>query len=128
MATSIIKTDEIRRLNDTVLMSDGALTGNVTFPAGHVGIKSYSITNSNYWSGNATSETELFTGSGGFTSVAITPTSSTSKFLIIGFFGSATIAKTPLDHNTVIFQVGYIHGSTQVYSYILFSTVYRTYK
>ena len=36
MATSIIKTDEIRRLNDTVLMSDGVLTGNVTFPAGHV--------------------------------------------------------------------------------------------
>jgi len=36
MATSIIKTDEIRRLNDQVLMSDGALTGNVVFPAGHV--------------------------------------------------------------------------------------------
>lgn len=36
MATSIIKTDEIRRLNDTVLMSDGVLSGNVTFPAGHV--------------------------------------------------------------------------------------------
>ena len=29
MATSIIKTDEIRRLNDQVLMSDGALTSNV---------------------------------------------------------------------------------------------------
>lgn len=36
MATSIIKTDEIRRLNDQVLMSDGALTSNVVFPAGHV--------------------------------------------------------------------------------------------
>ena len=36
MATSIIKTDEIRRLNDTVMISDGVLTGNVTFPAGHV--------------------------------------------------------------------------------------------
>ena len=36
MATSIIKTDEIRRLNDTVLMSDGVLSGNVTFPAGHI--------------------------------------------------------------------------------------------
>jgi len=36
MATSIIKTDEIRKLNDQVLMSDGALTGNVVFPAGHV--------------------------------------------------------------------------------------------
>ena len=41
MATSIIKTDELRLLNDQVVMSDGALTGNVdmsnvVFPAGHV--------------------------------------------------------------------------------------------
>ena len=46
MATSIIKTDELRLLNDQVVMSDGALTENVdmsnvnmsnmTFPAGHV--------------------------------------------------------------------------------------------
>lgn len=36
MATSIIKADEIRKVNDTVLMSDGALSGNVKFPAGHV--------------------------------------------------------------------------------------------
>jgi len=36
MATSIIKTDELRLLNDQVVMSDGTLTGNVTFPAGHV--------------------------------------------------------------------------------------------
>ena len=36
MATSIVKADELRLLNDNVLMSNGALTGNVTFPAGHV--------------------------------------------------------------------------------------------
>ena len=36
MATSIIKSDEIRLLNDQVVMSDGALTNNVSFPAGHV--------------------------------------------------------------------------------------------
>ena len=36
MATSIIKTDEIRKLNDTVLLSDGVLSDNVQFPAGHV--------------------------------------------------------------------------------------------
>ena len=41
MATSIIKTDEIRRLNNTVLMSDGVLTSNVdisnvVFPPGHI--------------------------------------------------------------------------------------------
>ena len=36
MATSIIKTDELRLLNDQVVMSDGALTENVTFPSGHI--------------------------------------------------------------------------------------------
>ena len=36
MATSIIKTDELRLLNDQVVMSDGALTENVAFPAGHI--------------------------------------------------------------------------------------------
>lgn len=36
MATSIIKTDELRLLNDQVVMSDGALTSNVVFPTGHV--------------------------------------------------------------------------------------------
>ena len=36
MATSIIKADEIRKVNDTVLMSDGALSSNVQFPAGHI--------------------------------------------------------------------------------------------
>ena len=36
MATSIIKTDEIRKLNDTVLLSNGVLSNNVQFPAGHV--------------------------------------------------------------------------------------------
>jgi len=44
MATSIIKTDEIRRLNDTVLMSDGVMTANVdmsniTLAANHAGVK-----------------------------------------------------------------------------------------
>ena len=36
MATSIIKADEIRKVNDTVLMSDGVLSSNVQFPAGHI--------------------------------------------------------------------------------------------
>jgi len=36
MAESILKTDEIRLLNNQVLMSDGALTENVTFPAGTI--------------------------------------------------------------------------------------------
>jgi hypothetical protein len=77
-------------------MSGDVDMSNMVFPTGHIGIKSYSITNNNYWSGNATSETELFIGSGGFTSEVITPTSTNSKFLIIGFFGSATTAQTNL--------------------------------
>ena len=36
MAESILKTDEIRLLNNQVLMSDGALSSGVTFPAGHI--------------------------------------------------------------------------------------------
>ena len=44
MAESILKTDEIRLLNNQVLMSDGALTGNVdmsniTLAANHAGVK-----------------------------------------------------------------------------------------
>jgi hypothetical protein len=48
MATSIIKTDEIRRLNDQVLMSDGALTNNVVFPAGHVLQVLHTVDDNNY--------------------------------------------------------------------------------
>ena len=73
MATSIIKTDEIRRLNDQVLMSDGALTGNVdmsnvVFPAGHV-VQVVSVTKpgTNFNSGVALAGTN--------NSAATTPTS-----------------------------------------------------
>ena len=33
---SALRIKELRDLNDNVIMSDGALTGNVTFPAGHI--------------------------------------------------------------------------------------------
>ena len=36
MAESILKTDEIRLLNNQVIMTDGTLSSNVQFPAGHV--------------------------------------------------------------------------------------------
>ena len=64
-------------------LAGGAIGSAVTFPAGHVGIKSYTVENLNKWSGSTTSSsgTELFAGSGGFTSSAITPVSSSSKFL-----------------------------------------------
>jgi len=111
------------KLNNTTVFteSNGAasIPSAVKFPAGHVGIKSYSVTNSNYWSGNATSETELFTGSGGFTSAVITPTSPTSKFLIIGFFGSATTANTNRDYTAGFFLVRSIAGGAYDYSDII---------
>ena len=77
MATSIIKTDEIRRLNDQVLMSDGALTSNVVFPAGHpVGETQF-----------FESQTRVYiAGSDDGIGLSVTPTfsSTSNKFLIIG--------------------------------------------
>ena len=77
MATSIIETDEIRRLNDQVLMSDGALTGNVVFPAGHpVGETQF-----------FESQTRVYiAGSDDGIGLSVTPTfsSTSNKFLIIG--------------------------------------------
>lgn len=88
MATSIIKTDEIRRLNDTVLMSDGVLSGNVTFPAGHV---VQVVTNQS---------TSYLTSTGTITTVgletSITPKLSGSKLIFnysLEGVGQNTIAK-----------------------------------
>ena len=65
-------------------LAGGAIGSAVTFPTGHIGIKSYTVENLNYWNGSSTSSSgvELFTGSGGFTSSAITPVSSSSKFFV----------------------------------------------
>ena len=62
----------------------GTIGSGVTFPTGHTGISSYTVENENTWNGNTTSAggTELFSGSGGFTSTAITPVSSSSKFFV----------------------------------------------
>lgn len=116
---SPVSVDGVPIIGSGGTIENATLGSSVTFPAGHVGIKSYSITNSNYWSGNATSETELFTGSGGFTSAVITPTSSTSKFLIIGFFGSATTAQTNRDYTAGFFLVRSIAGGAYDYSDII---------
>ena len=77
-------------------LAGGAIGSAVTFPAGHVGIKSYTVENLNKWSGTATSSggDELFTGSGGFTSSAITPVSSSSKFFV-----TLTVNATTDQHN-----------------------------
>ena len=95
------------------------IASNVRFPAGHVGIKSYSVINNAWWSGDATSETELFTGSGGFTSEIITPVSANSKFLIIGFFGSATTSQTNRDYTAGFFLIRSINSGNYEYSDII---------
>ena len=77
MATSIIKTDEIRRLNDQVLMSDGALTSNVVFPAGHV----LQVVNATTSSGVTTTTQNSWTTTN--LSASITPSSSSSKILVL---------------------------------------------
>lgn len=94
MATSIIKTDELRLLNDQVVMSDGTLTGNVTFPAGHViqtvqSIKYYADFNSGANPLNATNNDYNSTPSAiiNWTQTSILPKSSTSKILVrMGIF------------------------------------------
>lgn len=75
MATSIIKSDEIRLLNDQVVMSDGALTGNVTFPAGHV--INYNSTTLASQIGISTTQTGVGTG----LSVSFTPKYANSKIV-----------------------------------------------
>ena len=62
MATSIIKADEIRKVNDTVLMSDGALSSNVQFPTGHViqTVSHNAIANAHEAVGNSSTYTSSF--------------------------------------------------------------------
>ena len=99
MATSIIKTDEIRRLNDQVLMSDGALTSNVVFPAGHViQVQSTNLSDTNNQNFDASPPQISETVSYNSTSLlplietSITPIHSTSYFYITlsGRFGINT--------------------------------------
>ena len=90
MATSIIKTDELRLLNDNVLMSDGALTENVTFPAGHVIECKHAVIGSEISS--ISLDTWLPTG----LSIDITPKYNNSKIVIWCTFG---IAANNLHHN-----------------------------
>ena len=90
MATSIIKTDELRLLNDQVVMSDGALTSNVSFPAGHVIDCKHAVMNSEISS--ISMDTWLPTG----LSIDITPKYDNSKIVVWCTFG---IAANDLEHN-----------------------------
>ena len=76
MQKSTIKADSIRLLNDQVVMSDGALTGNVTFPAGHV--INYNSTTLASQIGISTTQTGVGTG----LSVSFTPKYANSKIFI----------------------------------------------
>ena len=75
MQKSTIKADSIRLLNDQVVMSDGALTGNVTFPAGHV--INYNSTTLASQIGISTTQTGVGTG----LSVSFTPKYANSKIV-----------------------------------------------
>ncbi|MEK9694130.1 MAG: hypothetical protein VW270_00120 [Candidatus Poseidoniales archaeon] len=92
MATSIIKTDELRLLNDQVVMSDGALTENVTFPAGHV----VQVVSENF-TGTYTTTATSWQNITGF-SATITPKYDTSKIHIQVMLGACSTLQSTLDH------------------------------
>lgn len=117
MATSIIKTDEIRLLNDQVVMSDGALTENVVFPTGHV-IQVVSATNtteyiaSNFYASGEQNSTG--------TNATITPKYTSSQIFILvrqSYFWQMTSAQ----------GVGFViyRDTTQITSENGFSTEYQ---
>jgi len=87
MATSIIKTDEIRRLNDQVVMSDGALSSNVVFPAGHVIqtiTKTGTVTNTEQSGSNVVISSTFFNQN-------ITAKGNNSKFIVNAFVGKTYV-------------------------------------
>ena len=81
MAESILKTDEIRLLNNQVLMTDGTLSSNVQFPAGHViQVKNHKTTTRG--SANVTGSAPGWDKGGSYTTFTFTPHKSTSKLLL----------------------------------------------
>ena len=118
MATSIIKTDEIRRLNDQVVMSDGALTSNVVFPAGHVIQVIYNQKTDREALSTSTGYTSIpgtdQDGAGSIFSAHITPTATSSKILVQvnwGGAGSAYMFNTRLYRDSVEIGSGDTIGS-----------------
>lgn len=93
---SALRIKELRDLNDNVIMSDGALTGNVvmdnvTFPTGHIlQVKSTVVTE------RASSTATDLTGTGGDVglNVNIIPKSSSSSFLIYVNIGIGTVVSS----------------------------------
>lgn len=91
---SALKVIEIKDLNDNILLNNGALTNNVTFPAGHViqtvqSIKYYADFNSGSHPLNATNNQYDSTPSAivNWTQTSILPKLSTSKILVrMGIF------------------------------------------
>jgi hypothetical protein len=80
MQKSTIKTDSIRLLNDDVLMSDGALTENVAFPAGHV-IQVVSATNTTQHISSNLYTDQQWNDTG--TNATITPKYTSSQIFIL---------------------------------------------
>ena len=110
MAESILKTDEIRLLNNQVIMTDGTLSGNVVFPAGHViqTVSHNAIANAHEQVGNSITYTSSFLQD------TITTTVANSKIRIdfytarahsqIGTMGSVWLQKTIGGTTTQIHQ------------------------
>src|SRR6056300_1388256 len=104
MATSIIKTDEIRRLNDQVLMSDGALSSNVVFPAGHV-IKVTQVKSTTIASRDTTSWVEFDSNY----RITVTPTNNNTRIYLQFYFQT----NTNMASNTLFqFDIRYLVNGT----------------
>lgn len=78
---SALRIKELRDLNDNVIMSDGALGANVTFPAGHVLQVLVNQNNNSFVASNDT--TTAWTDGSATLSVTINCVSANPKFLVI---------------------------------------------
>ena len=81
MAESILKTDEIRLLNNQVIMTDGSLSSNVQFPAGHV-LQVKHVVMRGYFSTTDTGNHVLITDGVNPLQIQVTVSNATNKILM----------------------------------------------
>lgn len=108
---SALRIKELRDLNDNVIMSDGALGANVTFPAGHIIQVVYSqktdreaLPTSSWTDIPGTDQN----GSGSIFSATITPTSTSSKILVTLNIESAG------NNNAYVHSIRLYRGTTAI--------------
>lgn len=108
---SALRIKEIRDLEDNVMMSNGALTSNVTFPAGHI-IKYHEATNGDkIYDGSLSNAWEYVPAF----SIGLNPVSENSKFLFICDLNMMTDGA----HNFVEVQIHQTYPSVQDVSALL---------